>query len=84
MKRVHILLPPARSPRLDMTAAAESVRGLPNGSALSQGEDAGRPCRNIGLEAPDPAKPWAAIQEQIRANPELAAAAIVVCQGEHG
>jgi hypothetical protein len=83
MKRVNIQLQPARSPRLDMRAAAESLRGLQDGSTLSQGEDAGRPYVNIGFEAPDPAKLWAAIREQLRAYPELAAAAIVVCQGEH-
>ena len=38
----------------------------------------------IGFKAADPAGLWAAIQEQFRADPELAGAAIVVCQGEHG
>jgi hypothetical protein len=83
MRQLNIQLQPTRSPGLDVSAAVAQLRGLATGAWVSAGEDDG-PDIDIGFKADDPAGLWAAIREQFRMVPALAAAAIVVCQGERG
>jgi hypothetical protein len=83
MKLLNIQLQPARSPGLDARAAVGRLRSLAATSRISEGEDGGLYI-NIGFEAADPTGLWAAIRDQLRADPALAEAAIVVCQGERG
>jgi hypothetical protein len=67
---------------LDVAAAVARLRGLGD-SWVNHGEDDGRYV-NIGFESADLPGLWAAICDQLRADPELARAAIVVCHGKHG
>lgn len=83
MKVLHCQLQPARSPGMDVAAAVARLRSLVTITWVSEGEDSGRYV-NIGFEAADPAGLWAVIRSQLQADPELAGAAIVVCQGDHG
>jgi hypothetical protein len=68
---------------LDTLAATTRLRSLAAASWIDDGEDNG-PYINIAFEATDPAGLWAAIRGQLLADPELAGATIVVCEGEHG
>jgi hypothetical protein len=83
MKVVSIQLQPARSPGLDASAAVAWLRALASGAWIDEGEDAGAYV-NISFKCAEPTELWAAIRNQIRADPALAAAAIVVCQGKDG
>lgn len=83
MRRLNIQLQHTRSPGLDASAVVGQLRSLVAGASVRRGEDDGSYI-DIGFEAADPIELWAAIREQLRTSPALAAAAIVVCQGERG
>jgi hypothetical protein len=83
MKRLHIQIQPARSPKLDVPEAIVRLSRLADGVRTTEGHDEGRYV-NLDFKVSDLTGLWAAVREQLRAIPEVAVAAIVVCEGEHG
>lgn len=82
MKRLHVQIQPARSPRLDAEAVVARLQALA-AAVVSRGED-GSPYTNVDFRTADVRVLWAAVQDQLRADPALAASAIVCCEGERG
>jgi hypothetical protein len=82
MKRLHIQLQPARSPGLDADAVASVLQALAP-AVVTRGEDEG-PYINIDFRPTDVGVLWAAVRERVRADPALAASAIVCCEGKRG
>src|SRR5262249_20408829 len=83
MKRLHIQIQPARSPGLDLDEAGARLRGLAASVRVTEGEDDGRYV-NVDFKTDDLAGLWASVRRELRSVPGLAAAAIVVCEGDHG
>lgn len=83
MKALNIQLQTDRLSVIDAAPAVARLRALADGSHVSEGEDDGRYI-NVSFEVDDIAVLWAAVQKQLQADTALAAATIVVCQGQHG
>jgi hypothetical protein len=83
VKRLHIQIQPNRSPGLDATQAVAHLHRLGDDVRVTRGEDRG-PYLNIDFATANISALWAAIREQLRAMPEVARAAIVVCEGQQG
>jgi hypothetical protein len=82
MKRLHIQIQPARTPGLDADAAVARLTTLAE-AVVTRGEEAG-PYINVSFRPADVGALWSAVQDQVRADPALAASSIVCCEGEHG
>jgi hypothetical protein len=82
MKRLHIQIQSARSPGLDVDMAVARLQIL-SAAVVSRGVDDG-PYINVDYRPADVRALWAAVREQVRADPALASSAIVCCEGERG
>src|SRR4051794_5115256 len=83
MTAVHLHIQPERSPTLDARAIVASLSSLDASARLTEGEDDGRYI-NIDFSPADAMALWREIRGQLAAEPELARAAIVVCEGRNG
>lgn len=82
MKRLHIQIHAAHSSGLDADVVIARLQALA-AAVVTRGEDAG-PYINIDFQPSDVRSLWAAVREQVHANPALAACAIICCEGARG
>jgi hypothetical protein len=83
MKRLNVQIQPALSPAMDEAGAVTRLRSLAVGARITEGDDEG--CYvNIGYSATDLANLWRAVHRELESVAGLAAATIIVCEGEHG
>jgi hypothetical protein len=83
MAEIGIQLQPDRSPTMDFAAVVARLAALDASASVSRGVD-GIPYINIHISPPDAVGLWREIRGQLNAEPNLARAAIVTCQGCHG
>jgi hypothetical protein len=82
LKQLCIQIQTAHSPGLDADVVIARLQALAT-AVVTRGEDAG-PCINIDFQPADVRSLWAAVREQVHADPALAACAIICCEGAKG
>jgi hypothetical protein len=83
MKRLHFQIQPARSPQFDVSGVVARLNRLAIGATVTNGDD-NVPYVNVDYKAVELSALWALVREELIFNSELAEAAIVVCEGQHG
>jgi hypothetical protein len=83
MKIFCIQIQPELSPGIDVEAAVAAVCRLDASARVSRGNDDGTYV-NLRFEVPSAAVLWNSLQQLLKGRPELAQAAIVVCEGSYG
>ena len=83
LKTLNVQIQPARSPGLDSAAIVAALRTLSKDSWVNEGEDGG-PYINVCFDVPKLERLWLAIRGILDANPAVAQATIITCQGKRG
>jgi hypothetical protein len=84
MKRLHIQVQPVRSPALDVTEVVARLKVLASDVCVTRSEEDHEPCINIAFTSAVLSALWPSVRQELQSMAGLAAAAIVVCEGEHG
>jgi hypothetical protein len=83
MTAIHLQIQPDRSPAMDAPAVVARLSSLDTSARVTDGVDNGRYI-NIDFTPVDALALWREIRVSLSAEPALARAAIVACEGQHG
>jgi hypothetical protein len=83
MTAINVQIQPERSPAMDIPAAIAGLSSLDASARVTEGVDDG-PYINIDFTPADATVLWGDINSRLTAEPELARAAIVACEGRNG
>jgi hypothetical protein len=81
MKQLTVNLQPARSPELDVAETLTRLRDLAPDTRINEGDGT---YLNVSFKTANLPGLWELLQKVVRTVPGLAAAAIIVCEGEQG
>jgi hypothetical protein len=83
VKRLNVQVQPARYTGPDLSEAVATLSQREIGARITEGKDGGSYV-NVDFEVADLSALWESIRKDLRAVPALAAATIVVCEGDQG